>query len=158
MSYSRDHEESSSDSGGSDYYSYTTVTIKSISVKTPGTRYVSPAVRAYWASSFFVFVTAHRYTYEIGVETSGLTLKVSDSTGSGAELVPVVSNGVITDVIIKSSGQNYTDPTISVVSDTGSGAVLKAEVDVGGNYPSAVGYFEQRKCFAGMSSDPQSLS
>lgn len=157
VSYSRNRVDSSSDSGGSDYYSSTTVRIKSITVKTPGSRYVSPAIRAYWTLSVLVFVTAHRYTYEIGVQTSGITLSVSDTTGSGAELVPVVQNGVITDVIIKSSGQNYTDPTISVVSDTGSGAVLKAEVDVGGNYPSAVGYFEQRKCFAGMSSDPQSF-
>lgn len=157
VDYSRDHVSSSSDSGGDDYYSYTTATLKSITITNPGSGYRKPVLRVYWAVRFLVLAIAHRYVYNLNSVTSGLTLQVSDTTGSGAELVPVVTNGVITDVIVKNAGQNYTSPTITVVATQGSGAQLTPVVATGGNYPAAVGYFEQRKCFAGMTNDPQSF-
>ena len=157
VSQTRDMVSSSSDSGGTDYYAYTTVTIKSITITNKGHGYRKPVLRAYWATALFVIKTAYRYSYLLNTVTEGLSLQVSDTTGSGAELVPVVTDGVITDVIVKSAGRDYTSPTITIVATQGSGATLTPVVSEGGNYPCAVGYFEQRKCFAGMTSDPQSF-
>lgn len=80
---------------------------------------------------------------------------VTDSTGHGAELVPVVRDGVITEVKIRSGGTNYTSPTASVVSTSGSGAQITLQVGGSGNYPAAVGYYEQRRAFAGLAQNPQ---
>ena len=52
---------------------------------------------------------------------------------------------------------HHTNPTIRVVSEKGSGAKFKITVGTGGDYPAAVGYFEQRRCFAGMANDPQRI-
>jgi hypothetical protein len=49
------------------------------------------------------------------------TLIVNDTTGSGAMLVPQISNGVITGVAVVSGGQNYSAPTI-VAGNQGGGA------------------------------------
>lgn len=87
----------------------------------------------------------------------GVQLIVEDETGSGAVLQPVVEDGAITAVKVVSPGSNYTNPTIKVVSSTGSGAVLRATVAASGDYPAAVGYFEQRRIFAGSPQRPQNI-
>lgn len=86
------------------------------------------------------------------------TLQVTDSTGSGAVLSPIVVGGVITGVSVLNPGQNYTNPTITF-SDAagGSGATFGAAVLSGLDYPGAVSYFEQRRCFAGTTSKPQNI-
>lgn len=157
VSYSRDKVESSSDSGGVDYYAYTTVTIKSITITNPGSRYSSPAIRAYWSSAMLVFITAYRYTYKLQSETSGVTLTVSDETGTGAELAPIVANGVITGVTVKVPGQNYKNPTVTITSSTGSGATATASVGQTGDFPGAVSYFEGRRWFGGTYNRPNWL-
>lgn len=91
------------------------------------------------------------------VSSADIELIVEDSTGTGAVLRPVVTNGVITAVNVVQGGRNYTNPTIRVVSEKGSGAKFKITVGTGGDYPAAVGYFEQRRCFAGMANDPQRI-
>ena len=45
-----------------------------------------------------------------------VSLEVADSTGSGAVLVPTVTDGKITSVYVSSGGKNYSNPTILVVS------------------------------------------
>lgn len=88
---------------------------------------------------------------------NNIELIVEDSTGVGAEVVPTVVDGVITAVTVVKSGRNYTDPKIRVVSEFGSGAQFKITVNDGRDYPGAVGYFEQRRVFAGTSLRPQQI-
>jgi len=93
-------------------------------------------------------------------DTLQTTIQISDATGSNAILVPSVSKttGEITKVTILDGGENYSDPTLSLLQspETGTGlyndnpnAVLKAIVedgvivnvtieDPGQNYPSGI--------------------
>ena len=88
---------------------------------------------------------------------ASVELIVEDSTGVGAEVVPTVVDGVITAVTVVKSGRNYTNPSIRVVSEYGSNAKFKITVHDGKDYPGAVGYFEQRRVFAGTSLRPQQI-
>ena len=87
----------------------------------------------------------------------GVKLVVTDETGSGAVLTPVVSEGKIVSVVVESGGQNYTDPQITVTSTGGSGATFKAAVGNGNTYPVTVSRFEQRRIFAGSIQYPQHI-
>ncbi|MDR3569617.1 MAG: hypothetical protein P4L43_16450 [Syntrophobacteraceae bacterium] len=58
---------------------------------------------------------------------STVSLYASDVTGSGAVLVPTVTNGVITAVTIESRGQNYQAPVIGVAN---SGIGAKGHINV----------------------------
>ena len=89
--------------------------------------------------------------------TGDVSLVVTDTTGSGAMLKPKISGGKITGVMVVSGGMNYSNPTITVVADKGSGASLSATVGTVGDYPSAVTYYEQRRCFAGTFTRPQMI-
>lgn len=92
-----------------------------------------------------------------GGYTGSVRLVVSDDTGMGAELEPKITNGKITGVTIVSGGMNYSNPVISVVADEGSGASFSVTVGTVGDYPSAVTYYEQRRCFAGTYTRPQMI-
>lgn len=132
------------------YYT-TTTTFKSIRVTARGSGYVMPVVRmtVYGGRGFFgkrTWTITFYFDDRTGQE---LTLEVSDSTGTGAVISPVVKDGVITAANILQSGYNYTNPTIKILADKGSGAVLKANTGEGKEYPGAVAYFQQRRCFAG---------
>lgn len=93
---------------------------------------------------------------EVAVQPAA-TISVSDATGRGAELVPVIEDGRIVSVTIRSGGAGYTAPTLKVVAQQGSGANLTADVADTGDYPAAVGYFEQRRIFAGSPLKPQQI-
>lgn len=97
------------------------------------------------------------WTADLPVLKSSVQIVVEDETGYGAELNPVVVDGKITEVQVLNGGRGYTDPTLRVVSTTGSGASLKATVADTGDYPAAVGYFEQRRIFAGSPLKPQQI-
>lgn len=88
--------------------------------------------------------------------TPDVQLIVSDPTGTGAELLPIVEDGKITGVTVVSSGENYTNPSITVKASQGSGARLRAvlfsEDDY--DYPSANTQYDQRRIFAGTYSHP----
>lgn len=87
-----------------------------------------------------------------------VSLEVSDSTGSGAVLVPTVTDGKITSVYVSSGGKNYSNPTIRVISENGSGATFSVKVgSASGDYPGAVTYFEQRRWFGGTFTRPNNL-
>lgn len=90
-------------------------------------------------------------------DDSDVRLIVNDSTGSGAELEPVVSNGKIVGVNVIKGGQGYSNPTITVVSKNGSGATFKINVGKSGDYPGAVTYYEQRRWFAGTNVRPNNV-
>lgn len=90
---------------------------------------------------------------------SPVTIRVTDSTGSGAVLVPEIRNGSIINVVVQNAGTNYSDPTLTVVSNKGSGASLSAVLYSANDndYPAAVGLFEQRRWFAGTKKRPLHL-
>lgn len=85
-------------------------------------------------------------------------LSVSDSTGVGAVVEPVIVNRVITAVNVVSGGYGYTNPTV-VVSEAagGSGAVFGTPTRTTAQFPGAVSYFEQRRVFAATPQQPQSI-
>lgn len=87
------------------------------------------------------------------------TLTVTDSGGgSGAVISPVVSGGIITGVVITDPGSGYVSPVVSVsYAAGGSGATFSATATTSGEYPGAVTYFEQRRCFAGSNNQPQNV-
>lgn len=95
--------------------------------------------------------------YPCTVVTEPIELRVTDSTGYGAELKPVIQNGVIVGVLIINGGQNYTNPTITVVSNSGRGASFSCTVGNAQDFPGAVSYFEQRRWFGGTAQKPNNL-
>lgn len=90
------------------------------------------------------------------LKENGVKIEVSDPTGTGAVLEPIVEDGKIVSVTVIASGSNYTNPTLTVKSEKGSGAKLKAilfdEDDY--DYPAANTQFDQRRVFAGTTVNP----
>ncbi|CAJ0802982.1 hypothetical protein LMG18090_04370 [Ralstonia mannitolilytica] len=60
--------------------------------------------------------------------SSGTVITVTDETGVGAVLTPVISGGVIQSVTVVQQGSNYTNPTLTIIdpAGTGSGAAVQA--------------------------------
>jgi hypothetical protein len=83
------------------------------------------------------------------------TLSVTDAFGgTGAVLVPVISAGTVTSVLVLSGGEAYGAPVVSISG--GSGVVLTPVLGPdAGMYPSTVGYFQQRKVYANTPNSPQ---
>ena len=147
------------DSDGSGYYKITGIT-----VDTQGSGYSDPI--------FFLSDGYDLTTDPSDVPRSGATFRaivnpasnvptftITDSTGSGAVLSPVVSGGKITSINVINPGKNYTAPTIAInFAAGGSSATFGTPVLTGtNNYPGAVSYYEQRRCFAGSINDPQKI-
>ena len=130
--------------------------LNSIEILSAGSGYVKPRLYIWTGSSHQWYVIAY---CDLGVmsDAESVTLEVEDETGSGAVLKPVISDGKIVGVNVVSGGKGYTNPTIKVVSATGSGATFKATVNKTGDYPSAVSYFEQRRWFAGTYTKPSNM-
>ena len=173
-STSRTTAESSSDSGGVTYYARTHAFIKNIIVNTTGEGYQQPVLRMRRAS--FIGSAGMEYCrglipfpgdwankdrdyfyLDLATTSKNVDMDVSDETGTGAILVPTVKDGAIVSVRVKYAGRDYTNPTVTVVSPEGSGAVFECEVSKGSDNPSAVGYFEQRRVFAGSVINPQRI-
>ncbi len=84
--------------------------------------------------------------------------RVSDPTGSGCELrVNVSSSGTISSITVLKSGSGYTNPTVTITADIGAGGKATATIGAGNDYPGAVGYYDQRRCFAGTSKQPKMI-
>lgn len=83
-------------------------------------------------------------------------LIVTDRTGTGAQLLPIVEGGKIVGVTVISSGENYSNPSITVKASQGSGARLRAVLYSEGDYdyPSANTQYDQRRVFAGTYAHP----
>lgn len=98
----------------------------------------------------------HDYTYD------GTTAIITDPTGFGAVLLPVVNDGKIEGFVIEDAGQNYSlHPVLSIVVFGGHpGAGFVGSVQVGpqtGVYPGAACYFQQRLMFGGTANKPQTI-
>lgn len=149
-----------SDAGPS-YDDMVTTTVTGIKVTNVGQGYSLPRVEITWTDHTWVGswtdYFGRRATVALDVEPSSLSISVSDPTGWGAELVPAVKDGLIESVIVRSGGQNYTSPKLTVVSTSGSGASLSANVGQAPDYPGAVSYFEQRRWFGGTQNRPNNL-
>lgn len=89
-------------------------------------------------------------------------LVVTDTTGFGAKLTATSNtSGAIVSVAVVSPGTGYTAPVVTLPNPLlgGTGATFgTAVLNAGaGTYPGAVSYFEQRRCFAGSTNEPQNL-
>lgn len=119
-----------------------------------GSNYVDPWIEVWYSGNY----THRDYEFKCQVAQSdgGVTLDVSDATGSGAVLRPLISEGKITGVQVVQGGTGYSNPTVTAISQYGSGATFTAQVSSeAGSYPRAVCYYEQRRCFGGLSGAPQ---
>ena len=147
----KDKHIESGDSGDEYWVYYSRATISNIKITNPGRNYEKPILRIkynFWFSD-------RTKEFNLSIQDQGVVLDVTDPTGTGAELKAIVTNGAITGVSVVRGGKDYTNPTIKAISDTGSGATFTATISQTGNNPRCVGYFEQRKCFAGFVNDPQ---
>ena len=90
-------------------------------------------------------------SFELTTNINPPQITVTDETGTGAVLAPVIADGEIVAVTVVESGKNYTDPEITIedVEYGGTGATFGTPVLTGNDYPGAVSYYEQRRCFAG---------
>lgn len=88
--------------------------------------------------------------------TNLTTLSVSDPTGTGAELIPVVVDGGIVSVLVKRPGRNYTNPVVTATFGTGAVfSVTLGEDD--GNYPAISAIHKQRQMYAATGRFPLSF-
>ena len=157
------YKETVSESDGDTvyYYSSTIITLKGVRVTAAGSNYSQPVVRVYLNQNipFNGYNEALRYEYTLAVDNYGVNVYVRDSTGSGAELAPVVSNGRITSIRVVKPGSGYSSPTVVIdpQGTGGSGSSATAHVGSAGDYPGAVSYFEQRRWFGGTYQRPSNL-
>lgn len=158
----RDLEGSGSGASVKAYYGYSEPlwNVSSISITNPGQNYVKPRIEfiAHWSNgSDHIDILECYIDCLVEPSSGGVKLIVDDETGTGASLTPVISDGKIIAVNVVSGGSGYTDPTITVESNSGSGSTFKATVAESGDYPGAVSYFEQRRWFAGTLQRPNNL-
>lgn len=145
-----------SDTGVTSYTYHRTVT--GIKIVKPGTNYTKPYVRLVTGRKKGGLKRYNTYSYVyLNVANGAPTVEVTDPTGTGAVLKATVADGQVTSIAIRAAGSGYTNPTIKLAGGDGSGATATASVGDAGDYPRAVGYFEQRRIFAGLHSDPQRL-
>ncbi len=133
--------------------------VTGVNVTSVGGRYTKPTVTVsgpyYHKYKIFAVSGTKTKTYNLSVFSTIPTVEVSDSTGTGASLRAVVENGKVTGIEIRAGGSGYSDPKVTISGGSGSGATATASVGASGDYPRAVGYFEQRRIFAGLHTDPQ---
>lgn len=137
-------------------------TITGLTVTSRGDNYKLPKLRVQYrykastSSSWSSWKSAG--WCQLSVSAGGPAISISDPTGDGATFSAVVIDGAITSVQVLTPGRNYSNPTLTISSMSGSGASLTAVVQNNeGDYPAAVGYFEQRRIFAGSRKKPQQV-
>lgn len=101
-------------------------------------------------------IAKRQASFDFKVSSSNV-LKISDATGIGAELQPIIVDNKLASIRVVSQGYGYTNPKITLESNVGSGAVIGAVQLQGNDYPSAVSYFQQRRVFGGTKAKPQSV-
>lgn len=139
--------------------------ITSVTVDTAGSGYTSPTLVISDAAIPAVGETPENPAGSGGVLlptvaplSSEPTLTVTDATGTGAILAPVIDGGELIGVTVVASGKNYTAPTVSFSFAAGGSGAVFGDIDLtGSDYPAAVSYFEQRRCFAGTLAKPQNI-
>lgn len=132
-----------------------TACVTGIEIRSRGIGYDNPKLVIKCHNRHWQLATLYRFPLTTSRDVPKIV--VTDSTGYGADLVPVIENGRVVSVTIRSGGQNYSSPNLSVVSSTGGGASLSANVGQAPDYPGAVSYFEQRRWFGGTQNRPNNL-
>lgn len=166
VSESETTRTSSTDNDGDRRYR-TTISVKKIRVTAGGKGYVEPYARMKnvtgvskpglsWGNTI-LSMSKGQLEFSIDPGPSGAELIVTDSTGWGADLRAVITNGKVSGVQIRSGGQNYSNPRVTVRAAIGSGAVVNASIGKYGDFPGAVCYYEQRRCFGGTMMRPQMI-
>jgi hypothetical protein len=87
------------------------------------------------------------------------TVTVSDPTGTGAVVIPIIVGGQIIGYYVANGGQNYSSPSL-VYGSTGGGTGATATLTVGpasGNYPGCCTYFQQRQYFGNTLNNPDTF-
>jgi len=84
------------------------------------------------------------------------TITAVDANGSGFLGIPIITfEGKITAVKIVAGGKNYVNPTFTIATSGGSGAVLQAELtEQTGNNPAISAIFQQRQMYAATKNQP----
>ena len=155
------------------YSTRTYLSVKTVSVTSGGEDYINPSIVVSGVVSPWQSVTWDEtagYLYEslssnvasfgITRSPSSATLSVTDTGGgSGAVLTPTVTAGVITAITVTNPGSGYVNPTVAVSFGGGGNGATFGTVTLTstGDYPGAVSYFEQRRCFAGTTKKPQNM-
>lgn len=99
-----------------------------------------------------------RFTVDATILPTRPRAYVTDPTGKGCELtVNINAAGQITDIVVVRPGSGYTNPTVVIEGNGGSGATATATVGKTGDYPGAVSYFEGRRWFGGTYNRPNYL-
>ena len=140
------------------------LTISSITVNNQGSNYTSPVFELR-DTALFANPAGTGAVLEYVLDpyqppdlTNEVTLTVSDPTGVGAILKPVIAGGVITGVQVLNGGYGYTNPTVTVSNALGgTSAQFGTPVLTTAQYPGAVSYFEQRRVFAATTQQPQAI-
>ena len=76
---------------------------------------------------------------------------ITTSTGSGAVILPIVTNGNVVGYIVQNGGSNYDDSDTITITSSGSGHDATAILNIGpqsGTYPGTCAYFQQRRAYA----------
>ncbi len=96
------------------------------------------------------------YADEVTPLSFSIAVVDRQAAGSGAVVSATISGGVIVAVSVTEGGSGYVEPYIEVTSNYGSGASFTISYNSVGNnvYPSACGYFDQRRVFAGSYAKP----
>lgn len=130
-----------------------TATVTAVNVTSGGQNYSSPRV--------VITSNGSKSSVIVDLNTTSKTLYayITDPTGTGAEIEPVVENGVVTAVVVKRPGSGYTNPVVHFDNREtgGSGATATASIGQAGDYPGAVTYFEQRRWFGGTYNRPSNI-
>ena len=93
-----------------------------------------------------------------GHALAATTISITDPTGTGAILTPIVIDGILVAVTIIDGGKNYTSPTV-VVSGPGVGTVITATISPAtGNFPAISGIHNQRQVYSNWGNRPLGLS
>lgn len=93
-----------------------------------------------------------------GHTLAATTLSITDPTGSGAILTPIVIDGVIVAVTIIDGGKNYTAPTVNI-GGPGVGTVITANLSPAtGNFPAVSGIHNQRQVYSNWGLRPLAIS
>lgn len=139
--------------------------VTGITITNPGGNYVKPKItltgngkKPYSVAGTLVW-KAYAKAETFGLNTTDKSPKVyvSDTTGTGAELKPVVSDGKIVAINVLKGGSGYTSPTVVISATEGSGASASASTGTAGDFPGAVAHFEQRRWFGGTPSRPNNI-
>lgn len=89
-----------------------------------------------------------------GYNQTSVGVIINTTTGSGAVLTPIVSDGTVISFVVENGGQNYAPgDTITIIGGSGATADLVLGPQ-SGTYPSCVSYFQERRVYASSPNNP----